>query len=342
MTTASAVAATSPRSLSALPKAHLHLHLEGAMRPATLAELARDYGVEVPATRGYGSFTEFVGQYRAACAVLRTPEDLRRLVREVVEDAAAAGAVWVEPQFYPLHHTAMVGSPAEAIALVVEAGQAAAAEFGIGFGAMVSADRTCDVDEALVLARLAADHAGAGVVAFGLANDESGYPPEPFAKAFATAVEAGLISAPHAGELAGAESVRGALQLLHARRIGHGVRAIEDPELVHRLADSEVCLDVCPTSNVMLSVVGSLAEHPLPRLLAAGVRCSINGDDPLLFGPGLLEEYEIARTRLGLDDVALARVARCSVEASGAPAPLVATAVAAIDAWLSGESAPVA
>lgn len=308
------------------------------MRPSTLAELAQGYGVEVPAIRGYGSFTEFVGQYRAACAVLRTAEDLQRLVREVVEDAAAAGAVWVEPQFYPLHHVAM-GSADDAIRVVVEAGQAAAGELGIGFGAMIAADRTTDPAEAVTLARLAADWAGSGVVSFGLANDETGFPPEPFHEAFAITREAALISAPHAGELEGAESVRGALDMLHANRIGHGVRAIEDPELVARLADSEVCLDVCPTSNVMLSVVGSLAEHPLPALLDAGVRCSINGDDPLLFGPGLLEEYEVARDQLGLDDERLGRVARYSLEASGAPRDLVGDATKRIDAWLSDYAA---
>jgi adenosine deaminase len=326
---------TMTRPLLDLPKAHLHLHLEGAMRPATLAELAREYGVPVPPVRGYGSFTEFVGQYRAACAVLRTPEDLRRLVREVVADAAAAGAAWVEPQIYPLNHAETIGSVADTIQLVAEAGQAAAAEFGLGFGLMVAADRTRDPDEAIMLARQAAEQADAGVVSFGLANDEAGFPPGPFHKAFAIAVEAGLISAPHAGELAGADSVRGALDVLQARRIGHGVRAIEDPELVRRLADTGVCLDVCPTSNVMLSVVDSLAQHPLPRLLAAGVRCSINGDDPLLFGPGLLAEYEVARAELGVDDERLALVARCSIEASGAPEALVDAAKTGIDAWLA-------
>jgi len=330
------------RSLLDLPKAHLHIHLEGAMRPATLAELARGYGVPVPATRGYGSFTEFVGQYRAACAVLRTPEDLRRLVREVVEDAAAAGAVWVEPQFYPLHHTATIGSAAETLGLVVAEGRAVAARLGIGFGVMIAADRTTDPAEAVTLAALAAEWSDSGVVSFGLANDETGFPPEPFAAAFAITHEAGLINAPHAGELDGPASVRGALDELRAHRIGHGVRVVEDPELVARLADSDVCLDVCPTSNVMLSVVGSLAEHPLPALLDAGVRCSINGDDPLLFGPGLLEEYEVARDRLGLDDEQLAMVARYSLEAAGAPRELVETAIKDIDAWLAGhpESAP--
>src|SRR5438094_1576137 len=103
------------RSLLRLPKAHLHIHLEGAMRPATLSELAGRYGIPLPEIRGYGSFTEFVAQYQAACAVLRTPDDLRRLVREVVEDAADAGAVWIEPQFYPPHHTALAGTTEEAV-----------------------------------------------------------------------------------------------------------------------------------------------------------------------------------------------------------------------------------
>ena len=329
------------RALLDLPKAHLHIHLEGAMRPDTLAELAAYHGVALPATRGYGTFTEFVAQYQAACAVLRTPEDLRRLVREVVADAADAGAVWVEPQFYPYHHEHAIGSTTEAIELVLDAGHAAAAEHGIGFGLMISADRTHDPAEAIELARLAAAHAPAGVVAFGLANDEVGCPPEPFERAFAIAVEAGLISAPHAGELVGADSVHGAVDVLRARRIGHGVRAIEDPELVRKLADLGICLDVCPTSNVLLSVVDSLAEHPLPLLLDAGVRCSINGDDPLLFGPGLLEEYQVARTDLGLSDERLAFVARCSIESSAAPEALTSVALADIDEWLAGDAGHV-
>ena len=202
---------------------------------------------------------------------------------------------------------------------------------------MVAADRTRDPAEAIELAAAAAAHAGDGVVAFGLSNDEVGCPPEPFERAIAMAVEAGLISATHAGELVGADSVHGAPRTLGAHRIGHGVRAVEDPELVRELADLGVCLDVCPTSNVMLSVVDSLAVHPLPALIEAGVRCSINGDDPLLFGPGLLEEYEVARTDLGLTDEQLAFVARSSIEASGAPATLVAEAVSDVDAWLSDD-----
>jgi adenosine deaminase len=195
------------------------------------------------------------------------------------------------------------------------------------------ADRTRDVAEAEELAQLAASRAESGVVAFGLANDEVGHPPEPFAKAFRMATEAGLISAPHAGELVGAESVRGALDTLHARRIAHGVRAIEDPELVARLVAEQICLDVCPTSNLLLAVVPSLDAHPLKRLVEAGVRCTLNGDDPLLFGPGLLEEYQLARDVLDLTDDQLAFVARCSVQDSGAPAELIATAVTKIEEW---------
>ncbi|MDQ1509464.1 MAG: adenosine deaminase, partial [Actinomycetota bacterium] len=148
----------------------------------------------------------------------------------------------------------------------------------------------------------------------------------------------GLLSVPHAGELAGPESVIGALDALGADRIEHGVRAIEDPALVRRLADSDVCLDVCPTSNVLLSVVPSIEDHPLPALLDAGVRCSLNADDPLLFGPNLLEEYEVVRARLGLDDEALAGIARTSLEASGAPDLIKARARSAIDAWMTDGS----
>jgi adenosine deaminase len=322
------------RDLRALPKGHLHLHLEGAMRPQTLAELAAEYDIDVPPIRGYGSFTEFVGQYRAACKVVRGELELRRLTREVIEDAAAAGAVWVEPQIYPVHHADDIGIPA-AIDVVLDEGHDVAARLGIGFGLMVAADRTTDPAEAVELAILAAARAGTGVVSFGLANDEVGCPPEPFEKAFAIATDAGLISAPHGGELQGAAWVSGALDTLGARRIAHGIRSVEDPALVARLAAEGICLDVCPTSNVMLSVVPDLAAHPLKQLLDAGVRCSINGDDPLLFGSSLLQEYEIARTVLGLDDTELAFVARCSIEDSGAPADLVAASVAAIESWLA-------
>jgi adenosine deaminase len=219
--------------------------------------------------------------------------------------------------------------------MALDAIAGASARTGVTAGLMIAADRTRSPDDAVEQALLAARYAGQGVVAFGLANDEQGHPPKPFEEAFRIAREAGLLSTPHAGELAGPASVRGALDVLGADRIEHGVRAVEDPALLQRLADEQVCLDVCPTSNLLLSVVDDLASHPLSRLLDAGVRCSLNADDPLLFGPGLLEEYELCRTVLGFDDERLAHIAACSIDASGASSALKARARDDIAAWLA-------
>jgi adenosine deaminase len=323
------------RELRSLPKGHLHIHLEGAMRPATLHELAAAAGIDVPPIRGFGSFAAFSGMYVAACEVLTTADAMARLTREVVEDAAADGAVWVEPAVYLPHHNQRLGPPEKTLEIILSAAADAGRANDVGVGVIVAADRTLDPSDAIDQATLAAKYADRGVVAFGLANDETGHPPEPFAAAFAIAREAGLLSVPHAGELDGPASVVGALDALGADRLQHGVRAIEDPELVRRLADSTVCLDVCPSSNVLLSVVPDIASHPLPKLVAAGVRCSLNSDDPLLFGPNLLEEYELSRSALGLDDATLAYIATCSVEASGAPDETKRTARAAIANWLA-------
>jgi adenosine deaminase len=325
---------TADRDLADLPKGHLHLHLEGAMRPATLAELAAAAGIEVPPIRGFKSFGAFAGMYDAACGVLQDEAPLRRLVREVVADAAADGVTWIEPAFYSPRYRARFGSDQAAVEIVLDELTAAGAALGVGTGLIIAADRTADPAQAVALARLAVSGRDHGVVGFGLANDEAGWPPEPFAEAFRIAVDGGLISAPHGGELEGPASVAGCLDALGAHRVMHGVRAIEDPALVARLAALGTCLDVCPTSNELLGVVSSIEAHPLPALIDAGVRCSINADDPLLFGPGILEEYRLCRDRLGLDDATLAAVARWSLEDSGAPRSLVSSGLAAIDAWL--------
>jgi adenosine deaminase len=326
------------RDLRALPKAHLHLHLEGAMRPATLIDLATQHGLPEPSIVGDGDFATFLQLYRAACQVLRTPDDLVRLVREVAEDAAEAGAVWVEPsewlapgqaERFGLHNEEAL------LEVLVDAAQRAERDTGVGVGVMLAANRERPLEEAVSLAQLAARWAGRGVVTFGVAGDEVAGRPELFAPAFDITRAAGLISAPHGGELVGPHSVQGALEALGAQRIQHGVRAIEDPRLVERLASSGVCLDVCPTSNVQLRVVSRLEEHPLPALLAAGVSASLNSDDPLFFGSGLLQEYELARTAFGLDDATLASIAASSIRASGAPQGTKARALADIDRWLA-------
>jgi len=322
------------RDLALLPKAHLHVHLEGAMRPSTLAELSAGAGFEVPPTGTFGSFDQFIDTYVAACAVLQTEADLRRLVDEVVADAAHAGAVWIEPTTYLPNHRDRLGNDEAVLEIILDELTRASCRHNVGTGLVMSSNRTLDPLIAEEQARLAVRYAADGVVGFGLVNDETNHPPEPFSTAFRIAIDGGLLSVPHAGELEGPASVYGALTALSASRIQHGVRAVEDPDLVVRLAESGVCLDVCPTSNVALSVVPDLAHHPLPDLLTAGVACSINADDPLLFGPGLLEEYQSCRSEMGLTDDQLAAVAQTSISASGAPDAMKARATNSVDAWL--------
>jgi adenosine deaminase len=327
----------SPRSLVDLPKAHLHLHFEGAMRPGTLAELCDRHGTSRPTVGGaMGTFDAFQELYDVARSSLTTSEDMTRLAREIVEDGRRDGAVWVEIAVNVWDHPAL-GSPSELLAALVGAGEEAAAENDVGVGWIVTADRTRSPELAVEQAHLAAAFAGRGVVAFGLANDEAASPPELFAEAFGVARDAGLLCAPHAGEHRGPEAVRSAVEELRADRVQHGVRAVDDPGVVDLLATVPVCLDVCPTSNVCLSVVPDLDAHPLRDLIRAGVPCSVNADDPLLFGPGLVEEYELCRDVLGCTDEELASCARASIFHSGAPGTLKERASTAIDRWLTIE-----
>jgi adenosine deaminase len=322
------------RELATLPKAHLHLHLAGAMRPTTLMELGEKAGIVVPEIGEFKSFEHFMVTIQAVQQVLRTLDDVERHVSEVVEDAAVAGAIWVEPSIWLGIFPEKLGSHEEIVRSIIDAGQRTAKALGIGFGLMVSANRARGPEEAVQYARLATSRAGNGVVSFGLDGEEVDGSPVLFQEAFAIAANAGLLSTPHAGELGGPKSVIGALDDLKAHRILHGVRAIEDEALVERLAASNICLDVCPTSNVLLGVASSIEDHPLRPLLQAGVRCSINADDPLLFNTSLLEEYELCRSALQLSDDELAACARTSLEFSGAPRPLISQGVAAIDEWL--------
>ena len=324
------------RDLAGLPKAEMHLHLLGAMRESTLVELAAAAGLPAPDPRAFTTFSDFQDIFQAAFAATQTrPENLLRLVREVVEDAAADGVVWVQPHFDP-HLYPTFGPPDDIMEAVLAEGRAAGARLGVGFGVTLAARRHRGPQAAEDQAGFAARWADNGVHALGLTGDEAAFPPAPFARAFAIARDAGLQAAPHAGELAGAESVRSAVEDLGATRIAHGVHAVDDPALLDVLAQRGVALDVCLTSNAKLGVYPDPAEHPLPRLLAAGVPCSLGADDPLMFGVGLLDEYRVARTVLGLDDRQLAALARTSIASSGAPAALKSSAAADIDAWLAG------
>lgn len=322
------------RDLRALPKAHLHLHLEAAMRPATLHALAELHGVTIPRL-GFRTFSDFIVLYQVATDVLRAPDDLRRLVREMAEDAAADGATWVEYFVYPPLWLGRFGGDDEALELVLALAREATAATGVGLGAIVTADRTEDPAVAERWATVAVRYAGPDLVGFGLANDEAHFPPEPFERAFRIAIDGGLLSVPHAGELAGPGSVRGALDVLHARRIGHGVRAVEDHGLVKRLADEQITCDVCPTSNLVLGLYPSIEDHAIGTLIEAGVPVTINTDDPLLFGSGLFDEWTSVRDAFGLSDERMAAIAQTSFVASGAPDDVKDRSLRAIADWLT-------
>jgi len=334
------------RDLRTLPKAHLHLHLTGGMRPQTLVDLARKHGVRLPAelldpagTRvdvsARRGWTRFQRLYDAARDVLRTPDDVRRLVREIAEDEAAAGSGWVELQVDPSSYALRMGGLPATVELLLDALAQAQAATGVGTALVLAANRTRHPFEAETLARLAKRYAGQGVVGFGLSNDETKGPPEDFAKAFRIARDAGLVAVPHAGELRGTRSVLGAVEVLGAARLGHGVRSVEDPATVALLAERGVVLEVCPASNVALGVAGAVEEVPVRALRAARVPVALGADDPLLFRSGLLAQYEAVRDSAGLTDDDLADLARCAVRGSTAPPDVRARLEAGIDAWLA-------
>ena len=326
------------RDLATLPKAHLHLHLEAGMSPTLLARLAEKYDRDVPVISGFGSFAAFSDTYVAATDVLREREDWELLADELCAAHVAQGAVYMEPAFWAGNYRHRFASDQECWDLVWDVFDAAAERHGLTVRWMVPVDRVRDSeDDAVALAHFALAHRD-HVVSFGLHNDEVGHPPGDFVEPFRIAREGGLLITPHAGELESGQFVADSIDLLGAVRIGHGVRSGEVPGLVDRLAESGVCLDVCPTSNILLAVFPSYADHALPALLDAGVRCSLNADDPLLFGADLLDEYELVRKEFGFDDERIAGLARTSIECGGAPDDVKASGVAGVDAWLTADS----
>jgi adenosine deaminase len=337
-----------PRPLAALPKAHLHLHFTGAMRHSTLVELAAEHGIRLPPAltedwpphlrgtdeRGWFRFQRL---YDTARSVLRTHRDVRRLLIETAEDERAEGSRWLEIQVDPDGYATRFGGITAVTEMVLEAAQRAAAATGVGIGVIIAANRTRHPLEARTLARLAAQYAGRGVTGFGLSNDERRGPARQFAHAFRIAERARLLLVPHGGELLGPASVLACLDDLHADRIGHGIRAAEDQAVLKRLAAEGVTCEVCPSSNVALGIAPGPAQVPLRRLFEAGVPVALGADDPLLFGPRLVAQYEIARTCHGFTDAELADLARMSVTSSAAPEPVRAALLSGIDAWLADD-----
>lgn len=334
------------RDVRELPKAHLHLHFTGSMRPSTLLELADKYGVRLPealtggtppklrATDERGWF-RFQRLYDMARSCLREPDDIRRLVREAAEEDIKDGSGWLEIQVDPTSYAPRLGGLIPALEIILDAVESASRETGLGMRVLVAANRMKHPLDARTLARLAVRYADRGVVGFGLSNDERRGMARDFDRAFAIAREGGLLAAPHGGELTGPASVRDCLDDLHARRIGHGVRAAEDPRLLKRLAERGVTCEVCPSSNVALGVYEKPEDVPLRTLYDAGVPMALGADDPLLFGSRLAAQYEIARQHHGFEDADLAELARQSVRGSAAPAGVQEKLLAGIGEWLA-------
>jgi adenosine deaminase len=334
------------RPVAALPKAHLHLHFTGSMRHVTLVELAALHGVHLPEAlaedwppqlsaadeRGWFRFQRL---YDIARSVVRTPADVHRLLLEAAEDERADGSEWLELQIDPSGYAARFGGLTPTLELVLEAAAAAQQASGVGIGIIVAANRTKHPLEARTLARLAVAYSDRGVTGFGLSSDERRGRVADFAPAFRIAARAGLRLVPHGGELVGPASVRACLDELHADRIGHGVTAACEPALLHQIAAAGVTLEVCPISNVALGVAASPQDVPLRSLLDAGVLVALGADDPLLFGPRLAAQYELARRAHRMTDNELADLARMSVRGSAAPGDLQQKLLDGIDGWLA-------
>ncbi|HTE64565.1 MAG TPA: adenosine deaminase [Solirubrobacteraceae bacterium] len=312
-----------------VPLAELHVHLEATATPELVRRLAARNGLEIPPGTVDGDryiwrdFLDFLGTFDRAVTVVKTAEDYRDITYEYLRACAAEGAVYVEVTASP-DHADQAGLPyADMLAGVAQGIDDARDAAGIESRIVVTAVRNFGTERAEWVARTAAAQPHPYVTGFGLAGDEAGFPPAPFARAFELAHDAGLGLTCHAGEWAGPESVRGALALpVPITRLGHGVRAIEDPELVRELADRGTVLEVCPTSNVVLGAYPDYAAHPFPVLRDAGVRVTLGSDDPPYWEATVGGEYAVARREWGLDDAALRDVTRTAIEAAFVPAGL--------------------
>jgi aminodeoxyfutalosine deaminase len=283
--------------VSNFPKIELHVHLEGTVRPDTLRAIAKrnDYALpdDLESLYRYRDFEHFIEVFVLTLRALQRYDDFREIVVAYAEEAKAHGAVYLEGIFTPQLLNGL--DTDEVFSGYCDGAQEAKERHGVEVRLTPDIPRdNYTVEQALTTARYAVRYRDRGVVGLGLGGAELGRPPEPFAPAFDLAREGGLASVPHAGEAAGAESVHGALEALRADRIRHGIHAVEDPGLVTELAGRGTVLDVCPLSNLRTGVVASLEEHPLPQLVAAGVRCSISTDDPAMFDTDLTRDYEAA------------------------------------------------
>ncbi len=310
-----------------MPKAELHVHLEGSIRPATLLQLAQRNGVPLPARTEselsefyrFRDFTHFVQVYEAITSCLRTPEDYALIAYDFGRSCSRQNVRYAEVTFTIATNMRLTGLPWLTLLEALNAGRAQArAQFGVDWRWVfdISRDNPDTQDQVLDIALAARKQ---GVVALGLGGSEATFPPELYVRPFSRAKEAGLARVPHAGENAGPPSIWAALRLLSADRIGHGIRCIEDPALVEYLGQRQVPIEVCPTSNVRLGVYPDYAAHPLRRLWDAGVLITIGSDDPPMFGTDLNREYELLVEEFGFDAAELMRMSLNGLRASFLP-----------------------
>jgi len=289
------------------PKIELHVHLEGAVRPAALIEIADRNGVELPARDvdalaelyRFRDFDHFIELWMMTTHAIQTEVDFRQVVVSYAQEAVGYGAVYIEGIFTPAERISGGASWDEVFTGFCDGAQEAREITGVEVRLTPDIPRGFPVEATMETARYSVKYRDRGIVALGLGGRESGFPPEPFAAAFRIARDGGLGSVPHAGETEGVASIRGAIDALGADRLRHGVRATDDPALLDEIAARGIVCDVCPISNVRTRAVATIEDHPLPALLAAGVLCSISTDDPAMFDTDLGREYEAA-ARLGL------------------------------------------
>lgn len=306
------------------PKVELHVHFEGSIGPSMLLELARRHDIQ-PAggERGveglreryrFSTFRSFIDLYLLISDSLRTPADFSDAIEHVAAGLAAQQVVYAEMTVTPMTHVGQGVEPQAVIEGLDEGRRRAGTMHGVDLAWVFDVVRTLpqQAEPTLAMARQAE-----GVVALGFSGPEpDGQSFEPFIETFARARSEGFAVLPHAGEHAGPQSIRGALEDLGGRRIGHGVRCVEDPDLVRHLVETQTPLEVCPSSNVALGVCESLPQHPLPRLMEAGLAVSINSDDPPLFNTTLVEEYERCIDAFGWDEATVRSLLANAVEHS--------------------------
>lgn len=295
------------------PKVDLHRHLEGSLRISTLVEIARQHGIDPYGTDQLRALVQvgekepytannFLSKFATLRLFYRSPEVIERVTREAVADAANDNIRYLELRFTPVALSRVEDFPlAEVTDWVVTAAYQAGQDYGIKVGLIASVNRHESVELAEQVAQIAADRIKYGLVGIDLAGNEAEFSAHPFAGVFRAARQAGLHITIHAGEWSGADNVRQAIELLNAERIGHGIRIMEDPDVVALARDRGATFEVCITSNFQSGVVNTLETHPLPKMLKSGLKATINTDDPSISRITLSQEYEIARTRLGLD-----------------------------------------